>query len=465
MPRIVRISHKPVTIVGGGWAGLAAAIELARNDIPVTLLEAAKQLGGRARRVQFNDLSKQPDLNQHEHIAHNNISIDNGQHLLVGAYDATLSLLRTIGIKEKQVLQRRDLSLTMLSKDWRPIRLKTGKMPAPLHLAIGLLTMTGVSIKDRLNALKFTYVLTKSDFTIKKDESCLSLFKKHNQSHKIIKALWEPLCLAGLNTHISEASAEVYLHMLRETFAHTRSKSNLLFTMKDLGKLLPDPALDYIERYGGSIRLGNKVTGLQIRDNKTVGVTLSKSSILTDHVILATPYYIAERLMSSHTILAPLCQRLTQLESRPICTIYLQYPKLVKLPGEVVGLLNTTAQWIFDRRVCNQAGLMSIVISGSGDHMSMSNAELCTVVEEELAIHFPTWPKAKQRMVIREKRATFNCHVNINKIRPGNSTAVTGLWIAGDYTDTQLPATLESAIRSGTRSAKAIIDAITHRGK
>jgi predicted NAD/FAD-binding protein len=158
-------------------------------------------------------------------------------------------------VREDSVLQRKDLSLKIFSPRARPIQLKTGKAPAPLNLLLGLIAARGLSLRDRARAIRFCRALAKTNFTLSQDETCLSLFRRYQQSDKLISSLWEPLCLATLNTHINEASALVFLRTLRETFAYSRSNSNLLFTATDLGRLFPDPALDYIERNGGSIRL------------------------------------------------------------------------------------------------------------------------------------------------------------------------------------------------------------------
>jgi uncharacterized protein with NAD-binding domain and iron-sulfur cluster len=123
----------------------------------------------------------------------------------------------------------------------------------------------------------------------------------------------------------------------------------------------------------------------------------------------------------------------------------------------MVGMVDTTSQWLFDRELCQQPGLISVVISGTGSHMSMDNASLTRHVIDEIHQLYPKWPEPMQSMVIREKRATFHCSPDIHKIRPRNQTSLQGLLLAGDYTDTGLPATLESAVRSGIRSAKTIL--------
>jgi uncharacterized protein with NAD-binding domain and iron-sulfur cluster len=271
------------------------------------------------------------------------------------------------------------------------------------------------------------------------------------------------LCLAALNTHINDASAIVFLRMMRETFSYSRTDSNLLFTATDLGRSFPDPALEYIELNGGSVRLGQRVTGLIYEDHTITGVTTQDERIESPWVILATPHYTTAQLIATQPALEPLAQQLEQFETNPIVTVYLQYPEHVSMGAPMVGMVGTTAQWVMDRRICQQPGLISVIISGTGPHMDMDNDALTSLVAGEVAEQFPRWPSAEQTMVIREKRATFHCRPGINDIRPGNKTAINGLWLAGDYTNTELPATLESAVRSGVRSARGVQDLYIHR--
>jgi squalene-associated FAD-dependent desaturase len=445
--------QSPVIVVGSGWTGLAAAVELSRYRIPVTVLESAKQMGGRARRVLFEKYNaEQPNHSDFPP------GVDNGQHLLVGAYDSTLSLLRTIGVAEDAVFKRADLQLSMMSSGRKAVKLTAPRLPAPLHLAVALLRATGLNLSDRLRALRFCSAMAKQDFALEQDESCRSLLSRHDQPQAVIKALWEPLCLGGLNTHLDDASAQVFLRMLRETFAHTRHDSNLLFTRTDLGNVFPDPAMDFIERMGGSVKLGQRVTDIHVNNDAVTGVSLPDRKIKAQQVILATPYYVTAGLCAAHPRLEELAEQLNGFKSNPICTVYLQYPPHTTTGKEMLGLMDCASQWVFDRKLCGQPGLMAVIISGTGSHMNLRNTDLAGLVEEELARHFPRWPKALRHMVIREKRATFHCAVDINRRRPPNRTSVKGLWIAGDYTDTGLPATLESAVRSGIRSARAVID-------
>ena len=200
---------EPVIIVGGGWAGLAAAVELVRHEIPVILLESAKQLGGRARGVHADGLH-----------------LDNGQHLLLGAYESTLDLLRNIGVHETDVLQRLSLSLQWFRPNGKSITLRTAKLPAPYHLAWGLLTARGLSWKDRVSALRFSRQLQHDNFAIENDCTVIEFLQKHRQSQTLITAIWEPLCVGALNTHLHEASAKRCLRTLSDSFRHSRRDSD-----------------------------------------------------------------------------------------------------------------------------------------------------------------------------------------------------------------------------------------------
>lgn len=433
-------SIDPVIVVGGGWAGLAAAVELARHEIPVVLLESAKQLGGRARGVHADGLH-----------------LDNGQHLLLGAYESTLGLLRNIGITEADVLHRQPLALHWSRPHGKSISLRTAKLPAPLHLAWGLITAQGLSWKERFSALRFSRQLQRANFAIEDDYSVAELLRRHRQSPTLITTLWEPLCLGALNTHIHEASAKIFLRTLSDSFRHTRRDSDLLLTRSNLGEILPQPALDYIETHHGSVRLGQRVTGLTITDNRISGVELNSNPVAASQVILATPHTITRRLIRPHPALQAIAAQIESIQHRPICTVYLQYDKHTQLGRRVQGMVNTVSQWIFDRGLNGQAGLMAVVISGEGEHLEWDNIQLGRHVEQELAHQYPHWPAPLSRHVIREKRATFASTVNIQDHRPAAKTPVDGLYLAGDYTDVGLPATLEGAVRSGLQSAHCVI--------
>ena len=161
--------------------------------------------------------------------------------------------------------------------------------------------------------------------------------------------------------------------------------------------------------------------------------------------------------MACHRPLQALCKQLSALGDEPVTTLYLQYPPETYLAPAVLGLEDTLAHWVFDRRVCGQPGLMAVVTSARGPHGRWTKEEFTRRVAAELATRFPNWPPPESRLLIREKRATFSSRVGIDQFRPANRTPVSGLWLAGDYTANGLPATLEGAVRSGTACAQAIL--------
>ncbi len=432
-------SDKPVVIVGGGWAGLAAALELTAHDIPVSLYESAPQLGGRARNAPFGDLT-----------------VDNGQHLLIGAYSEILRLLAMMGTEESQVLLRTRLHLKVVEGD-KALLMQAPPLPAPLHLAWAQLTAGGLTAGERVRALWMSLRLMLSGFTLKHDIAVSTLLQQHQQSETMIRRFWEPLCIATLNTPISKASAQVFLRVLKDSFTRRRHDADLLIPREPLGELFPQRAADYLQHHGVSVQLSQRVEALHINNHQLEALSISGEQLRCHDAIIATAPHAAERLLSAHSELSPLWEQISALGNQPIITLYLQYPREHRLEEPMLGMSGTISQWLFDRSHCDQPGLIAVVISAEGEHLSWDNESLTSHVLQELATQFPHWPPPRQSRVIREKRATFECSVGIETRRPANTTPVRGLWLAGDYTDTGYPATLEGAVRSGVQCARRII--------
>ena len=429
-----------VIVVGGGWAGLAAAVELTRHGVRVTLLEASRQLGGRARAVRFGGQR-----------------VDNGQHLLLGAYTAVLNMLKVLEVREASVLRRRPLHLHFLDGA-NCISLRTPRLPAPLHLAWGLLRARGLSLGQRVAALRMAHGMRRNRFHLEPDITVQAYLQGMRQDPLLVRALWHPLCLAALNTPAERASVNIFLRVMQEAFFSTRRSSDVLIPITDLGTCVPVPARDYIERQGGSVRLGSRVTGIHLHAGRLRGVQLEQSTLLTDQVILATPPEAAVTLLQPHAALQEQTQQLSNLRSLPICTLYLHYPQGTTLRRDFVGLLGGTAQWVFDRgRLTGENGLMAVVISGPGAHMREDGASLTRRIVQELSRHFPHWPAPLASKLIRERRAGFAATVGVERHRPSHATGVAGLWLAGDYTATGYPATLEGAVRSGVECARLLL--------
>jgi squalene-associated FAD-dependent desaturase len=425
-------------IVGGGWAGLAAGVELSSQGSPVVVMEAAAQLGGRARTICYGDQQ-----------------VDNGQHLLIGGYRETLRLLKVMGIDEAEHYFRQPLALP-IRRGGKQFTLQAFHLPAPLHIGAGLLTAQGLNPRQKFSALRFATRLFVSGFSLEQDCSVAELLNHHGQDQDLIDALWLPLCLGAMNTTIEKASARVFLRVLKEAFSHRRCDSDLLIPKTDLNCCFPLLARVYIEQQGGKVLLNKRVTAISVTKGDISGVVVDNKHYSAKHVILATPPWITRNLLQPHSAFSKLTNMLNQLTFNPITTVYLQYPEATRLPQAMVGLAGRLGQWVFDRSIAGQPGLMAVVISGPGPHMEIEKRQLIAQVSAELALHFSHWPATESGFVIREKRATFSCDVDIDRLRPASKTPVTGCLLAGDYTNTGYPATLEGAVVSGVQCANLI---------
>lgn len=437
------MSSESVVIIGAGWAGLAAAVKLSQQGHTVSVFESAKQVGGRARTVPFEKLK-----------------VDNGQHILIGAYSECLNLIKTVGIDINTALKRLPLLLTVIDKT--SLILKSPALPAPLHLLYALITAKGLKFSDRIAAIRFGLYLQKVNYQLKEDISVSKLFATTKQTDILIRQLWEPLCLSTMNTAIDKASANIFMRVFKDAFTNKRNDADLLLPAVDLSALFPDAAVKYIENHGGKVYLKSRIETIEINNNKVTSVSAKTENnpalkVDTSKIIIATAPQNLVNLINPHAGLTAVTNKIEQFNYEPIVTVYLQYSEEVKLTQNMLGMSSTLSQWIFDRgSFCQQAGLISVVISASGKHMAMDDGTLAKIIDNEISVLFKNKPHLIKSFIIREKRATFSCSTNINDIRPGNKTAVEGLFLAGDYTDTQYPATLEGAVRSGIAAANLI---------
>ncbi len=446
--------NKEIIIIGAGWSGLACAVKLAQHGHKICILESANQAGGRARGVSF------------KHFL-NNQTLDNGQHIMLGAYHETLRLFKHLNIKKSHVLERQYLNFNLYSPTHSQIQLKAPVLPAPLHLLVAFISMRGLAFSERLKIIRMTLKLAIAQYELKQDMSVSDLLQQHNQSPITISALWEPLCLATMNTPIETASAQVFLNVLKDSFSRKRADSDLLFFRQDLSSTFCLPAIDFIIHHGGEIQYREKALKLHRDAEHCFFVETSQKLYKCNTLVIATPPHIADNLLRPFSsdditpeqkILKPQGASLSY-QYEAICTIYLQYPADTRLPHRMVGLFDSIAQWAIDRSVVNQPGLIAIIISSSGKYQKMSHQQLAETVHKELRLYLPGLPELINFQVIHEKRATFSCQVDIEQQRPENDTHIDGLFLAGDYTNTHYPATLEGAIRSGQAAAEKIIQA------
>lgn len=436
----------PVVIVGGGWAGLSTAIELSHHKIAVTLIDSNQQLGGRGRTITIN-----------------NMDIDNGQHLLIGAYSETLRLLKLMGQQESDLFDRQPTLLHSRTHKLPGFRLALPRIAAPLNFLLGLLSAKGFSIKEKMAILQLCLMLNRCDFSIDRDQNLSAWLEKNGQTKKITQQFWRPLCLAMLNTPIDIASSKVFLRVLKDSFTLKRDYSDFLFAKHNIGLLFPQPAEHYLEKNGTTLITGERVKAIKQTTETTFIVQTNDRSIKTQHIVLAMPPKQCLRLIENISALAPLHKQLECFKTSPITTIYLHYPKHVSLGQDMLGISGGQLEWLVDRSTSKQAGIIAGIISGPGSHMRLSKETLAKKAIVEIATLFPHWPEPLQVSVVREKRATFLCEAGVNQYRPKNKTAIPNLWLAGDHTDTGYPSTLEGAVRSGVACSQEILQNIKRK--
>ena len=397
-------------VVGAGYAGMAAAVTLARQGVAVTVFESGPVPGGRARRV-----------------ATEGRSLDNGQHVLVGAYGTLFSLMREVGVPGDAVLR---IPLELRYADGFAFR--AFYLPAPLGLLCGLLAARGLPWRERLGAVRFMRMLQRRAFRLEEDCSVSELLARHAQDGRIGHYVWRPLCVSALNTPSELASAQVFLAVLRDTLGGEADASDLVLPCVDLSRLFPEPAAEWLAARGGEMRCGTPV-----RDLAALRAEYAR-------VILA---------VGPHQVKAVAPELAMEFEYQPIYTCYLQYDARTRLPFPMLGLAQGLVQWVFDRgRLTGEKGLLAAVISAQGDHQQMTQEELAATCHRELAAALPGLAAPQWTRVIAEKRATITAGRSF--ARPDARTALPGVFLAGDYLDPEYPPTLEAAARSGVRAAE-----------
>jgi len=419
-----------VAVVGAGWAGLAAAVTLAERGVRVTVFEASRSLGGRARRVSIDG-----------------VDLDNGQHVLIGAYRETLRLMRQVGADPDELLLRLPLELRYADG----FHLRAPRLPYPLNLLSALLRAKGLDLAPAFGALRFMASLRAREFRIEPDCSVSRLLDDHAQSGALRTHVWEPLCVSALNTPVDSASAQVFVNVLRDSFTGAREASDLLLARTDLGRLFPEPAAEYVKAHGGAIELGTPVRRVA---RVPGGFWLNDAQMFSKVVIACGPHQ-AGQLLVQFSELADALSRIGAFSYEPIVTCYLKYPESVSLSAPMLGFSGGIAQWVFDRgRLGGPKGLLAAVISASGAHEELTKEELTARIEIELKAALGELPSPQWSQVITEKRATFSCAPAL--ARPGTFTAIPGLVLAGDYVASEYPGTLEAAVRSGIAAATAV---------
>jgi hydroxysqualene dehydroxylase len=465
---------KNIAIVGGGWAGMAAAVAATQAGHHATVFEASHALGGRARVVSGSHASTLPDGTP--------VSLDNGQHILIGAYSETLKLMQTVGVNLENALLRMPLTLQFPDKTG----LKLPDWPAPwivgLDAAWGIATAKGWTWSDKLALLRAASNWQRSGFSCLPQLTVLQLCERSSPkiTTRVMAELIEPLCLSALNTPMADASAQVFLRVLQDAMFSPNiqidpktsfGSANLLIPKRDLSNLFPHPAAAWLLKHGGKVLLGERVESIAYSNTGwQVNATTVKQSF--DAVILAgSPSNMVIACINiDYTATNNIAKELEHLLRREvqdwqnsvnalryeaIATVY-AYSKGAKLSQPMLALRSDTgvdaklpAQFVFDRgQLGGETGLLAFVVSASqGDRLDLQNR---VIAQGKTQLNLPDLQPVQ---TIIEKRATFACTPDLK--RPSNQIAPS-LLVCGDYVAGPYPATLEGAVRSALQAVKLL---------
>jgi squalene-associated FAD-dependent desaturase len=477
-----------VIVIGAGFAGLSAAVALARSGVGVLVLEARSRLGGRA--TAFPD-SATGEL------------VDNGQHILLGCYVETFAFLREIGALDHVRLQPQ-LSVPMIDRAGQRSRLVCPPLPAPWHLVAGILEWDALTWADRLSALRMAAPLKiglrqiqaaarRQDLNAAEEqrgpiaaspgETVESWLVRYGQTERLREMLWRPLALAALNQPADCAAAPPFARVLAEMFGRDPRAAAIALPTRPLHLMYAEPARAFIEHHGGEVRTG-LAARVRVSDRGVESVEAAGERWTPKAVVAAVPWFAIGDLFEAVRMnrdrpdttpdrnttsddgsdglgtLARIIERARRMASSPIATVNLWFDRPV-LDEPFVGLPGRAMQWVFDKREAfgGSASHLSLVSSGADRLVNMPNDRLIAAAHTELLETLPAVRPARllRSTVVRERHATFSLAPG-QPARPGTATGVPGLFLAGDWIDTGLPATIESAVRSGHRAAAAILN-------
>ena len=441
-------ASRRIAVIGAGWAGCAAAAELAADGVAVTLLEASDELGGRARRLPL-------ELAGHWH------TLDNGQHLLLGAYTETAALLERLHVALDTVVERRPFEMRYPDG----FRLQAARLSAPWHLATALLAARGLGFSDRSALIGLLRTLKKSRWNVGNDRSITEWLHECGQTSQVVRRVWRPLALAALNTPLDRASAQIFANVLRDSLGAMGSASDMWLPRADLSALFPDAVERYVVAHGGEVRRDARVERVvRSGPNEPFELLLRNEperTIAVDAVVYAAAPTHLEHIMGRSHGLSATYEALARFEHEPIYTVYLKYAPTVGIVRGFSALLDDApkrryAQWIFDRGALDRRnqGVLAAVISSSGPHEAESLEGVCQAVAQQLTedLGLPTPFDAR---AIADRRATLAAVPHLH--RPANRTETPGFVIAGDWTESDYPSTLETAVRSGRAAARALL--------
>ncbi len=438
-----------VAVIGAGWAGMAAAIAHMQAGRQVTVFEAARAVGGRARAVPATLPDGKP------------VVLDNGQHILIGAYAESLRLMRMVGVDRDTALLR--LPLTLQFPDGQGLQLPD--LAPPWDALLGIVRARGWGWADKLALLRTATAWQLRGFRCAPHTSVAQLCAP--LTPRLMAEFIDPLCVSALNTPAHEASGQVFLRVLQDSLFSGRGGSNLLLPRADLGSLFPQAAARWLEQHQGRVITGHRVLRIEPLPGARwqvvgAGTTADRADPSPDavfeHITLACPSWEAARLVSALAQSAGLAAAAAHwsaqaqaLRFEAITTVY-AHAAGARLPQPMLALRNTPdhpAQFVFDRgQLDGHHGLLAFVVSASDGDRQQVEQRVLQQAGAQL-----TLPPLQPVLTVVEKRATFACTPGLQRPPQHVVPGLRSLTACGDYVEGPYPATLEGAVLSGTAAA------------
>ncbi|MBI4417391.1 MAG: FAD-dependent oxidoreductase [Ignavibacteriales bacterium] len=437
-----------VLIIGGGISGLSAAVELSSRGASVLLLEQRPHLGGRT--YSFKD-RKTGD------------SVDNGQHLLMGCYHETRRYLEIIDSAHLAELQK-NLRIDFIHAKKGSAALKCLALPAPLHVLSGLLRLKTLSFANRLKLLRIGTELLAASSVKESELASLTVdqwLEKCGQPEENRKYLWDIIAVGSLNDETSKVSALLFYRVLKAAFLGNRLNASLLVPRVGLSELLVHPAEEYLKQKGVVIRKGAEVQKIEGGRDGVMAVVCNRRREKARSYISAIPYFALQSVLVDSFKSSPSLARLSRFQSSPIITLHLWFDRTV-MEQEFVAVLDSTVQWIFNKSallgIQRKDQQLSLVISAASKIVNLPKERLVRIALNELSELLPHTREARlvHSLVIKEKRATFSPVPDVISLRPGTRSGIPNLFLAGDWTDTGFPATIEGAVMSGRKAVEEV---------
>ncbi|PKL82711.1 MAG: hypothetical protein CVV24_08650 [Ignavibacteriae bacterium HGW-Ignavibacteriae-3] len=428
---------KRVIVIGGGFAGLSTSVYLSENNCEVTLLEGSPKLGGRAYSIGTDTGFG---------------SYDNGQHILMGCYEETIAFLKKIKTLDKLNFQK-NLSIPFLRRGGIIFRLSADKYFYPLNLLHGIMGYKALSLKERFKVIDFFLDLIFCDSCDLNGITVREWLNCKKQSGNSIKALWEILVVGALNTTVEKASAEVFSSILKKIFLEGNNSATILLPEVGLSDLYCNDASEYIKEHGGKILLSEKALRFEFENNVLTKIQTDKNIYdKFDSIVFATPAYSFEKIVfeSNCNISTP------EFQYSPIVNVHL---KLSENPFKerFYGLIDSKIHWVF-----NHHSHITLMVSAADRLINMDSEQIIDEFVSELEKYFPIFQREiiVSSKVIKEKRATFIPDIASSASRKDFICCIGNLFVAGDWIDTGLPSTIESAVLSGRMAAHNVISSL-----